>query len=60
MRGGVQRRVRAAVIDEIKATIIDHVINQGLSLRDTGERVQPNLRWSTVATIIQNFQQTNR
>ena len=42
MRGGVRRRVRAVVTDEIRATIIDHVINHGLSLREAGERVQPN------------------
>ena len=60
MRGGVQRRVRAVVTDDIRATIIDHVINHGLSLREAGERVQPNLRRSTVASIIRIFQQTNK
>jgi hypothetical protein len=29
--------------DEIRATIIDHVVNHGLSLREDGLRVQPNL-----------------
>ena len=48
------------VSDEICATIIDHVINHSLSLREAGERVQPNLRRSTVASIIRIFQQTNR
>ncbi|XP_044056780.1 uncharacterized protein LOC122878265 [Siniperca chuatsi] len=56
----VQRRVRAVVTDKTRATIIDHVINQGLSLREAGERVQPNLCRSAVASIIWNFQQTNR
>lgn len=60
MRGGVQRRVRTTVTDEIRATIIDHVINHGLSLREAGERVQPNIRRSTVASIIRTFKQTNR
>lgn len=60
MRGGGQRRVRAVVTNEIRATIIDHVINHGLSLREAGERVQPNLSRSTVASIIRIFQQTNR
>ena len=60
MRGGVQRRVGMTVTDEIRATIIDHVINHGLSLREAGERVQPNLRRSTVASFIRTFKQTNR
>ncbi|XP_026011181.1 uncharacterized protein LOC113014096 isoform X1 [Astatotilapia calliptera] len=58
--GGIPRAARTVVSDEIRATIIDHVINHGLSLREAGERVQPNLRRSTVASIIRTFQQTNR
>ncbi len=60
MRGAVQRRLRAVVTEETRATFIDHVINHGLSLREAGERVLPNLRRSTVASIILIFQQTNR
>ncbi|XP_032363963.1 uncharacterized protein LOC116677839, partial [Etheostoma spectabile] len=58
--GGIPRAARTVVSDEIRATIVDHVINHGLSLREAGERVQPNLRRSTVASIIRIFQQTNR
>ncbi|XP_026048262.1 uncharacterized protein LOC113036261 [Astatotilapia calliptera] len=58
--GGIPRAARTVVSDEIRATIIDHVINHGLSLREAGERLQPNLRRSTVASIIRTFQQTNR
>nr|XP_014262847.2 uncharacterized protein LOC106674584 [Maylandia zebra] len=58
--GGIPRAARTVVSDEIRATIIDHVINHGLSLREAGERVQPNLRRSTVASVIRTFQQTNR
>ncbi len=58
--GGIPRAARTVVSDEICATIIDHVINHGLSLREAGEREQPNLRRSTVASIIRIFQQTNR
>ena len=58
--GGILRATRAVVSDGIRATIIDHVINHGLSLREAGERVQPNLGRSTVASIIRIFQQTNR
>ncbi|KAJ8346955.1 hypothetical protein SKAU_G00283560 [Synaphobranchus kaupii] len=52
MRGGAQRRARARVTDEIRATIIDYVINHGLSFREAGERVQPNLSRDTVASIV--------
>ncbi len=51
--GGIPRAARTVVSD-------DHVINHGLSLREAGEREQPNLRQSTVASIIRIFQQTNR
>jgi hypothetical protein len=35
---------RAVVSDEIRATIIDPVINHGLSMREAGLRMQPNLQ----------------
>lgn len=60
MRGAVQRRVRSVVTDEIMATIMDHVVSHGPSLREARERVQPNLRRSTAASICQTFQQTDR
>ena len=50
-----QRRPRAVVSDDIRATIIDHIVNHGLSLRDPGLRVQPNLSRSTVASIVRIF-----
>lgn len=61
-RGGrrLRGRSRAVVSDEIRATIIDHVINHGLSMREAGLRVQPNLQRSTVASIVRNFRQNNR
>ncbi|KAI2661539.1 Ribosome maturation factor RimP [Labeo rohita] len=46
--------------DQIRATIIDHVINHGLSYREDGERVQPNLSRDTVASIVRIFRETNR
>lgn len=55
-----QRRPRTKVSDDIRATIIDHVVNHGLSLRDAGLRVQPNLSRSTVASIVRIFRETNR
>ncbi len=52
MLGGQRRgRPRAVVSDEIKATIIDHVVNRGLTLRGVGLRVQPNLQRSTVLQL---------
>ncbi|KAL1251937.1 hypothetical protein QQF64_019733 [Cirrhinus molitorella] len=60
MRGGTQRRTRARVTDQIRATITDHVINHGLSYREAGERVQPNLSRDTVASIVRIFRETNR
>lgn len=46
--------------EEIRATITDRGINHGPSLREAGEKVQPNLTPSTVAPISRTFQQTNR
>ena len=61
-RGGrrLGGRSRAVVSDEIRATISDHVINHGLSMREAGLRVQPNLQRSTVASIVRNVRQNNR
>lgn len=59
-RGGRAQRGRASVSDEIRATVIDHVINHGLSMREAGQRVQPNLKRSTVASIVRIFRNENR
>lgn len=60
--GGRGRRAqrRHAVPDEIRATIIDHVINQGHTMAEAGHRVQPNVPSSTVFSIIQTFRRENR
>ena len=50
----------AHVSDEIRATVIDHVINHGLSLREAGQRVQPVLNRNTVSSIVRIFRQQNR
>jgi hypothetical protein len=59
MRGGrrLRGRSRAFVSDETRATMIDHVINHGLSMREAGLRVQTNLQRSTVASIVRNCRQ---
>ncbi|XP_039623636.1 uncharacterized protein LOC120538250 [Polypterus senegalus] len=46
--------------NEIRATIVDHVINHGLTLREAGLRVQPNLSRNTVASIVRTFRQEHR
>lgn len=62
-RGGERgrvRRVRNRITDDIRATIVDHVINHGMTLREAGQRVQPNLSRYTVASIIRTFRNENR
>lgn len=48
------------VPDEIRATLVDHVINHGLTMAEAGRRVQPNVGRTTVSSIIQTFRQENR
>ena len=36
-------RQRVEISDEIRATVIDHVLVHGLTMREAGLRVQPNL-----------------
>ncbi|KAL1249466.1 hypothetical protein QQF64_020471 [Cirrhinus molitorella] len=65
-RGGERRRgqrrgpVRRRVSDDIRATLVDHVINHGLSMREAGQRVHPNLSRYTVASIIRTWRLENR
>lgn len=60
-RGGRgQGRMRAIISDEIRATLVDHVVNHGLTMREAGQRVQPNLSRYTVASIIRTFRNENR
>ncbi|KAL0153069.1 hypothetical protein M9458_051668, partial [Cirrhinus mrigala] len=42
-RGRGRPRPRNVISDEIKATLLDHVVNHGLAMREAGQRVQPNL-----------------
>lgn len=41
-RGG-QRGQRTVISDEIKATVIDHVLVHGMTMKEVGLRVQPNI-----------------
>ena len=44
----------------IRATLVDHVINRGLTMREAGQRVHPNLSRFTVSSIIRTFRLENR
>lgn len=62
-RGGQGRgrgRPRTVISDEIRATLVDHVVNHGLTMREAGQRVQPNLSRYTVASITRTFRNENR
>jgi len=48
------------ISNEIRGTMVDHVLNHGLSMREAGQRVQPNLSRFTVAAIIRTFRMENR
>lgn len=58
--GGGRARARQVISDEIRATIIDHVLVHGLTMREAGMRVQPNLSRFTVSSIVQRFRATNK
>ena len=51
-RGEVHRQIP----DEIRATLVDHVVNHGLTMAEAGRRVQPNVGRTTVNSIIQFLQ----
>lgn len=57
-----QRRARPRIVisDQIRATVIDHVLVHGMTMREAGQRVQPNLSRFSVATIIRTFREENR
>ncbi len=39
---------------------MDHVINRGFTMEEAGRRVQPNVNWSTVSSIVPTFHRENR
>ena len=47
------------VSDEICATLVDHVLAHGMSMREAGQRVQPNLSRFTVVSIMWTFREEN-
>lgn len=48
--------IRATLVDHV----VDHIVNHGLTLREAGLRVQPNLSRYTVASVIRTFRLENR
>ncbi len=58
-RGG-GGRTRAIISNEIRATIIHHVLVHGMSMREAGLRVQPNISRFSVASIVRTFREENR
>ncbi|KAJ8272950.1 hypothetical protein GJAV_G00095410 [Gymnothorax javanicus] len=60
-RGRCRRgRGHMRVPDEIRATLVDHVLNHGHTMAEAGRRVQPIVGSTTVSSIIQTFCQQNR
>ena len=55
-----QRRREPNLSNEIRAMLVDHVVNHGLTLRDPGLRVQPNLSRFTVTSVIRTFRQEKK
>lgn len=56
-RGGCRRRSRGRTIisEHIRAALAEHVINHGLTLREAGQRVHPQLSRFTLSSIIGTF-----
>ncbi|XP_051569163.1 uncharacterized protein LOC127449653 [Myxocyprinus asiaticus] len=52
--------MRQAVLDEIRPTLVIHVLVHGTTMKEAGQRVQPNLSHFTVASIIRTFREENR
>jgi len=59
-RGGRGVRRRGVISDEIRATLIDHVVNHGLTMQEAGQGVQPHISRFSVASIIRTFRRENR
>ena len=56
----VEGKTEEEAEEDIGATIVDHVVNHGLTMAETGRRVQPNIGRSTVSSVVQTFRRENR
>ncbi|KAL3971880.1 SH2 domain protein 1A [Sarotherodon galilaeus] len=54
------RRQRTIISNEVRAIIVDHVVNRGFTMAEAARLLQPNLQRSTVSSIIRTFRQENR
>lgn len=59
-RGRGRGQQRQIISDEIRATLIHHVLVHGRTMREAGQLVQPNLSRFTVASIVRTFRRENR
>src|SRR4029434_1347998 len=60
-RGRRERSRRRAIIsDEIRATVVNHMVNHRLTMQEAGQRVQPNISRFSVASILWTFRRGNR
>lgn len=55
-----QRQQQQRVSNEIRAMVVDYVINHGMTMSAAATMFQPNLRRSSVASIIRTFRNENR
>src|SRR4029434_10912602 len=46
--------------NEIRATVVNHMVNHGLTMQEAGQRVQPNISRFSVASILWTFRRGNR
>jgi len=44
-------------LDEIRTTLVDHVLVHGMTMKEAGQRVQPNLSRFTITSIIRTFRE---
>ena len=49
-----------SVPNQIRATLVDHILNHGLTMAKAGRRVQPNVVRTTVSSIIPIFLSTEQ
>ena len=50
---------KVIISDEIRATVVNPVVNHGLTMQETGQRVQPNRSRFSVAPILLTFRREN-
>ncbi|XP_012986523.1 uncharacterized protein LOC105028496 [Esox lucius] len=58
--GPRQRQQQQRVSNEMRAIVVDQVIDHGMTMTEAATMIQPNNRRSTVASIIRTFRNENR